>query len=141
MDYYSYSKPKFWANIVCGIICYAMFANGISRSIKLQSDYLTPFLFLFLAVNCTFRIFRWIKLNRKKGSLDENAYSREEFRNGIIIRIFSEATALIIFLVWTIIGIIGSWDTIITIIMVASAICFGIVVVQDILNLMRFDRL
>lgn len=73
--------------------------------------------------------------------LDEHAYLREENRNGIIIRIFNEVTALILFLVLSISGSVGSWDTLVTILMVISAIFFGAVLVSDILNLKRFDRL
>ena len=141
MDYYSFSKPKFWANIVCGIICYALFAYELSSSIINHSRSLTPLLFLFLGINCTFRVFLWIKLNKKRGGLDENAYLREEFRNGIIIRIFSELTALILFLVWSVTGLIGSWDIVIIILMIATAICFSVVLISDILNLNRFDKL
>lgn len=140
MDYYSFSKPKLWGYIVSGIICYAMFVYDLSRSIMHQSDFLTPFVFLCLAFNCTVRIFRWIKLNQKKGSLSEDAYLREEYRNGIVFRICSEATALFLFLIWSVTGLIGSWDTVIAIIMVVCALCFGIVLVSEILNLRRFDK-
>ena len=141
MDYSSISKPKLWGNIVCSIICYALFAYELSSSIIHHSSLITPLLFFLLGINSTFRIFCWIKLSKKKGMLDENAYLREENRNGIIIRIFNEVTALILFLVLSISGLVGSWDTLVTILMVISAICFGAVLVSDILNLKRFDRL
>lgn len=140
MDYYSYSKPKLWGNIVCGIICYALFAYELSNSIINHSSILNPLLFFFFGINCTFRIYRWIKLNKKKDSLDESAYLREENRNGIVFRIFSVATTLIIILVWSIVGLISNRDTIIIIIMVVSALCFSVVLVSDIHNLKRFDK-
>ncbi len=139
MDYSSFSKPKLWGNIVCSIICYTLFAYELSSSIIHHSSIITPLLFLLLGINCTFRIFCWIKLNKKKDILDENAYLREENRNGIIIRIFNDVTALILFLVCSITGLIGSWDTLVTILMVISAVCFGVILVSDILILKRFD--
>ncbi len=139
MDYRTFSKPKMWASVAGGIICYIMFAYELFA--RLVND--SSLLFLFLAVNCTFRVFSYAKLNRiKKSMANDSQFVKAERRQSIIINIFSNATAVLCLLVFlihhiTIKGTSVAFDAFLGI----CAICFSVILVQSIQNLKRFDRL
>ena len=64
MDYYSYTKPKMWANVIGAILLYVMFAYEFYNRLTGHSKGIGYLLFLILAVNCTFRVFAYVKLRR-----------------------------------------------------------------------------
>lgn len=143
MDYSTFSKPKMWANVAGGIICYLMFAYELYARIMNDSSIISSLLFLFLAVNCTFRVFSYAKLNRiKKSLVNDSQFVKAERRQSIIINIFSNATAvlgLLAFLIHYILikGSSVAFDAFLGI----CAICFTVILVQSVQNLKRFDRL
>lgn len=143
MDYSTFSKPKMWANVAGGIICYLMFAYELYARIMNDSSIISSLLFLFLAVNCTFRVFSYAKLNRIKKSLaNDSQFVKAERRQSILINIFSNATAvlgLLAFLIHYILtkGSSVAFDAFLGI----CAICFTVILVQSVQNLKRFDRL
>ena len=47
MDYSSYSKPKWVANIVVGAICWILFVYGISAAKNIHISYTSLLFFLF----------------------------------------------------------------------------------------------
>ena len=143
MDFRTFSKPKMWANVAGGIICFIMFAYELYSRLINDSSIISSLLFLFLAVNCTFRVFSYAKLNSiKKRMANDSQFVKEERRQSIIINIFSNATAVLCLLVFlihhiTIKGTSVAFDAFLGI----CAICFSVILVQSIQNLKRFDRL
>ena len=103
MDYRTFSKPKMWANVAGGIICFIMFAYELYSRLINDSSIISSLLFLFLAVNCTFRVFSYAKLNSiKKRMENDSQFVKAERRQSIIINIFSNATAVLCLLVFLI---------------------------------------
>ena len=142
MDYNTFSKPKMWTNVVGGIICYLLFAYELYASLIHDSSITGSLLFLFLAVNCTFRVFSYAKLSRIKKSTDnESQFVKAERRQGIITTIYSNATAVLLFLVLLIHSIMTKGPIAFDAILGLCTICFGVILVQTIQNLNRFDRL
>lgn len=144
MDYSTFSKPKMWANVAGGIICYILFAYELYARLTNDSSIISSLIFLFLAVNCTFRVFSYAKLNSIKKSVENDSqFVKAERRQSIIINIFSNATAvlcLLVFLIHLIITVKESsvaFDAFLGI----CTICFSVILVQSIQNLKRFDRL
>lgn len=142
MDYSTFSKPKMWANVVGGIVCYVMFAYELYVCLEQNSNAVSSIVFLFIALNCTFRVFSYFKLNRMKKRMDdESQIIRAERRQGIIITIFSNATGMLCLLVYLIHSVHIKDPMALDIFCAFCAICFGVILVQSIQNLKRFDRL
>ena len=141
MDYRTFSKPKLWANVAGGIICYIMFAYGLYDSLINNSSMIGSLLFLFLAVNCTFRVFSYVKLKRiKENAADDSQFVKAERRQDIIISIFSNATAMLCLLVFLICNISRKGTLIFEVFIGICAICYCVILVQSIQNLKRFDK-
>ena len=141
MDYRAFSKPKMWANVVGGIISYIMFAYELHACLINESSINSFLLFLFLAVNCTFRVFSYAKLNRiKKSTANDSQFVKAERRQSIIITIFSNATAVLFLLVFLIRNISVKGSVAFDAFLGICAICFGVILVQSIQNLKRFDK-
>lgn len=141
MDYSTFSKPKLWANVVAGVICYVMFAYELCARLEHNSRVISSFLFLFFALNCTFRVFSYVKLNRMRKRLeDESQFIKAERRQSILITIFSNATGMLCMLVFMIQSIVIKGPKALDILFAFCAVCFGVILVQTIQNLKRFDR-
>ena len=141
MDYSTFSKPKLWANVVAGVICYVMFAYELYARLEHNSRAISSFIFLFFALNCTFRVFSYVKLNRMRKRLeDERQFIKAERRQSILITIFSNATGMLCMLVFMIQLIVIKGPKALDIFSAFCAVCFGVILVQTIQNLKRFDR-
>ena len=141
MDYRTFSKPKLWANVVSGVICFIMFAYELYACLMNGSSIISSMLFLFLAVNCTFRVYSYAKLDRiRKSTPDDSQFFKAERRQGIIITIFSNATAMLCLLVFLIRNVFIKGSAAFDVFLGICAICFGVILVQTIRNLKRFDR-
>ena len=142
MDYRTFSKPKLWANVAGGVVCYIMFAYELYACIMNDSSITSSLLFLLLAVNCTFRVFSYAKLNNiKKSTANDSQFVKAERRQRIIINIFSNATAVLCLLVFMIRNITIKGSVALDAFMGICAICFSVILIQSIQNLKRFDRL
>ena len=142
MDYSTFSRPKLVANIVGGVVSGILLIYGIYESIADDAANFSWPIFLFLALNCTFRGFSYARLNRMKKSIaDEALFVREERRQGLIITIFSNATALLCLLALLLHSIIVKSPSASMWFFAFCAICFGIILIQSIKNLRRFDNL
>ena len=142
MDYSSFSKPKMWANVVGGVICYVMFAYELYACLEQNTNALGSILFLFLALNCTFRVFSYVKLSRmKKRFEDEKQIIKAGHRQSIIITIFSNATCMLCLLVFLIRSIAIKGPKALDIFFALCIIFFGLILFRTIQNLKRFDRL
>lgn len=143
MDYSSFSKTKLWMNIAGGIICWILFAYELYACIMNQSSYTSSLLFLFLALNCTFRVITFVSLIvKQKRGLDGEPLVKEERRNGLIISIFSNATAMLLMIVFLIHGMQRTNPSIVfTIFCAACVLCFAWILVMSIQNLRKFDKL
>ena len=140
MDYRTFSKPNFWANVAGGIICYIMFAYELYARLINDSSIISSLLFLFLAVNCTFRVFSYAKLNRiKRSSANESQFVRAAHRQSIIISIFSNANAVLCLLYFLIRNITIKGAVAFDAFCGICAICFSVILFQNIKNLKRFD--
>ena len=141
MDYNSFTKPKMWANVVGGVLCYVMFAYELYACLEHDTNAMSAILFLFLAINCTFRVFSYVKLDRmKKGMDDEIQIIRAERRQGMIITIFSNATWTLCMLVYLIHSLVVKGPKALDLFLAFCVICFGVILYQTIQNLRRFDR-
>ena len=142
MDYRTFSKPKMWANVAGGVICYIMFAYELYARLMNDSSVISSLLFLFLAVNCTFRAFSYAKLNNiKKSTADDNQFVKAERRQSIIITIFTNATAVLCLLVFLIRNITIKGSVAFDAFLGICAICFSVILVLSIQNLKRFESL
>ena len=138
----SFSKSKLWTNVVGAVICYILFAYELYACILCDSCIMSSLLFLFLAVNCTFRVFSYARLNAlKKRMEDDNQFVIAERRQGIINTIFSNASAVVWFLIVLIRNLIIKGPVLFDALFVFFAICFSVILVQTVQNLNRFDRL
>ena len=138
----AFSKSKLWTNIVGGVICYILFAYELYACLLSDSCVTSSLLFLFLAVNCTFRVFSYARLNAlKKRMEDDNQFIIAERRQGIINTIFSNASAVVWFLIVLIRNLIIKGPVLFDALFVFFAICFSVILVQTVQNLNRFDRL
>ena len=141
MDYYTYSKPKMWANVISGVLLYVLFAYELHSRLTGHSKGIGYLLFLILAVNCTFRVFAYAKLKRLEKSItDEHQLIRAERRQGLIITLFSNATAMLGLLVFMIHSILIKGPAALDIFFLFCAVCFGGILVLTIQNLRRLDK-
>ena len=141
MDYYTYSKPKMWANVISGVLLYVLFAYELHSRLTGHSIGIGYLLFLILAVNCTFRVFAYAKLKRLEKSItDERQLIHAERRQGLIITLFSNATAMLGLLLFLIHSLIIKGPAALDIFFLFCAVCFGGILVLTIQNLRRLDK-
>ena len=141
MDYYTYTKPKLWANVISGVLLYVLFAYELHSRLTGHSKGIGYLLFLILAVNCTFRVFAYAKLKRLEKSItDEHQLIRAERRQGLIITLFSNATAMLGLLLFLIHSILIKGPAALDIFFLFCAVCFGGILVLTIQNLRRLDK-
>ena len=141
MDYYTYSKPKLWANVICAALLYVLFAYELHSRLTGHSKGVGYLLFLILAVNCTFRVFAYAKLKRLEKSItDERQLIHAERRQGLIITLFSNATAMLGLLVFMIHSILIKGPAALDIFFLFCAVCFGGILILTIQNLRRLDK-
>ena len=141
MDYYTYTKPKLWANVICAALLYVLFAYELHSRLTGHSKGIGYLLFLILAVNCTFRVFAYAKLKRLENSItDERQLIRAERRQGLIITLFSNATAMLGLLLFLIHSILIKGPAALDIFLLFCACCFGGILVLTIQNLRRLDK-
>ena len=141
MDYYTYTKPKLWANVICAVLLYVLFAYELHSRLTGHSKGIGYLLFLILAVNCTFRVFAYAKLKRLEKSItDERQLIHAERRQGLIITLFSNATAMLGLLVFMIHSILIKGPAALDIFFLFCAVCFGGILILTIQNLRRLDK-
>ena len=141
MDYYTYSKPKLWANVISGVLLYVLFAYELHSRLTGHSKGIGYLLFLILAVNCTFRVFAYAKLKRLEKSItDERQLIRAERRQGLIITLFSNATAMLGLLLFLIHSILIKGPAALDVFFLFCAVCFGGILILTIQNLRRLDK-
>ena len=141
MDYYTYTKPKMWANVICAALLYVLFAYELHSRLTGHSKGIGYLLFLILAVNCTFRVFAYAKLKRLEKSItDERQLIHAERRQGLIITLFSNATAMLGLLVFMIHSILIKGPAALDIFFLFCAVCFGGILILTIQNLRRLDK-
>ena len=141
MDYYTYTKPKLWANVICAALLYVLFAYELHSRLTGHSKGIGYLLFLILAVNCTFRVFAYAKLKRLEKSItDERQLIHAERRQGLIITLFSNATAMLGLLVFLIHSILIKGPAALDIFFLFCAVCFGGILILTIQNLRRLDK-
>ena len=141
MDYFTYTKPKLWANVICAALLYVLFAYELHSRLTGHSKGIGYLLFLILAVNCTFRVFAYAKLKRLEKSItDERQLIRAERRQGLIITLFSNATAMLGLLLFLIHSILIKGPAALDIFFLFCAVCFGGILILTIQNLRRLDK-
>ena len=141
MDYYTYTKPKLWANVICAALLYVLFAYELHSRLTGHSKGIGYLLFLILAVNCTFRVFAYAKLKRLEKSItDERQLIHAERRQGLIITLFSNTTAIFGLLLFLIHSILIKGPAALDIFFLFCAICFGGILILTIQNLRRLDN-
>ena len=141
MDYYTYSKPKLWANVICAVLLYVLFAYELHSRLTGHSKGIGYLLFLILAVNCTFRVLAYAKLKRLEKSItDERQLIHAERRQGLIITLFSNATAMLGLLLFLIHSILIKGPAALNVFFLFCAICFGGILILTIQNLRRLDK-
>ena len=141
MDYYTYTKPKLWANVICAALLYVLFAYELHSRLTGHSKGIGYLLFLILAVNCTFRVFAYAKLKRLEKSItDERQLIHAERRQGLIITLFSNATAMLGLLLFLIHSLIIKGPAALDIFFLFCAVCFGGILILTIQNLRRLDK-
>ena len=141
MDYYTYSKPKLWANVICAVLLYVLFAYELHSRLTGHSKGIGYLLFLILAVNCTFRVFAYAKLKRLEKSItDERQLIHAERRQGLIITLFSNATVVLGLLLFLIHSILIKGPAALDVFFLFCAICFGGILILTIQNLRRLDK-
>lgn len=142
MDYSNFTKSKMAANVIGAVIGYVMFAYVLRDCIMGHDSTAQALVFLFIAVNCTFRIFSYRKLERIRNSADdESVVARAEKRQSIIITLFSTATAILGLLAFIAIAVAGKRPVALILVFAACAICLCVTLAQSIRNLRRFDSL
>ena len=140
MDY-TYTKPKMWASAICALLLYFLSAYELHSRLTGQFKGISYLLFLLLAINATFRVFAYAKLNRLGKSItDEHEFVRAERRQNMIITLFSNATALLILLIFLIHSLIIKGPAALDIFFLCCAIAFGGILILTFRNLKRFDK-
>ena len=141
MDYYTYTKPKMWANVIGAVLLYVLFAYELYDRLTGHYKGISYLLFLLLAVNCTFRVFAYARLKRlEKSFTDERQLIHAERRQGIIITLFSNATAILGLLLFLIHSILIKGPAALDIFFLFCAIAFGGILILTFQNLRRFDK-
>ena len=135
-----FKKINLWGNIVIGALCYFMSLYLVTT----RSSFLGVFLFLIIAINCTYRIRAHYKIERKrKSALSEEEVAKAARRQGFVSSIFSNATAGSYLLLLTVFFLLSHLKEkyIFSGISAVLALCFIGLLVLGIRNLKRFDRL
>lgn len=141
MDYYTYTKPKMWANVIGAVLLYVMFAYEFYNRLTGHFKGIGYLLFLLLAVNCTFRIFAYAKLNRLEKSItDELQLMRAERRQGLIITLFSNATGMLCLLLFLIHSFVIKGPAALDIFFLFCTVGFGGVLIRTIQIFRRLDK-
>lgn len=141
MDYSTYTKPKMWANVIGAVLLYVLFAYELHSRLTGHYKGISYLLFLFLAVNCTYRVFAYAKLNRLEKSItDEREFIRAERRQNLVITMVSQATALLVLLIFLIHSLIIKGPAALDIFFLFCAVCFGGILILTIQNLRRLDK-
>lgn len=141
MDYYTYTKPKMWANVIGAMLLYFLSAYELHSRLTGHYKGISYLLFLFLALNCTYRVFAYAKLNRlEKSMADEREFIRAERRQNLIITMVSQATALLVLLIFLIHSLINKGPSALDIFFLFCVICFGAILILTIQNLRRLDK-
>ena len=141
MDYYTYTKPKLWANVIGAVLLYVLFAYELHSRLTGHSKGIGYLLFLILAVNCTFRVLAYAKLKRLEKSItDERQLIHAERRQGLIITLFSNATAMLGLLLFLIHSILIKGPAALDVFFLFCAVCFGGILILTIQNLRRLDK-
>ena len=141
MDYYTYTKPKLWANVICAALLYVLFAYELHSRLTGHSKGIGYLLFLILAVNCTFRVFAYAKLKRLEKSItDERQLIHAERRQGLIITLFSNATVMLGLLLFLIHSLLIKGPAALDVFFLFCAICFVGILILTIQNLRRLDK-
>lgn len=141
MDYYTYTKPKMWANVIGAVLLYVLFAYEFYNRLTGHYKGVGYLLFLILAVNCTFRVFAYVKLRRLEKSItDERQWMKAERRQGLIITLFSNATAMLGLLLFFIHSLVIKGPTALNIFFLFCAVCFGGILIQTIQDIRRLDK-
>ena len=144
MDDTKLEKIKLWVNIVIAMLCYFMFAYLLYGSITRHQNILGALLFFVFAINCTYRIRAYYKLERKrKSAFSEKEVARAVRRQGIASSIFSNATAGFYMLLLTVVFLLSGLKdrAVFTGICAVLALCFIGLLLVSIRNLKRFDKL
>lgn len=140
MDY-TYAKREMWANAICALLLYFLSAYELHSRLTGHFKDISYLLFLLLAINSTFRVFAYAKLNRLEKSItDERAFVRAERRQNIIITIFSNATALLVLLIFLIHSLVIKGPVALDIFILLCAIAFGGILNLTFQNLRRIDK-
>ena len=140
MDY-TYTKPKMWASAICALLLYFLSAYELHSRLTGHFKGISYLLVLLLAINATFRVFAYAKLNRLEKSItDEHELVRAERRQNMIITLFSNATALLILLIFLIHSLIIKGPAALDIFFLCCAIAFGGILILTFRNLRRFDE-
>ena len=127
--------------MICAALLYVLFAYELHSRLTGHSKGIGYLLFLILAVNCTFRVFAYAKLKRLEKSItDERQLIHAERRQGLIITLFSNATAMLGLLVFMIHSILIKGPAALDIFFLFCAVCFGGILVLTIQNLRRLDK-
>ena len=140
MDY-TYTKTKMWANVICALLLYFLSAYELHSRLTGHYKGISYLLFLLLAVNATFRVFAYAKLNRLEKSItDERRFIRAERRQNLVITMVSQATALLVLLIFLIHSILIKGQAALDIFFLFCAVCFGGILILTIQNLRRLDK-
>ena len=130
-----------WANVISGVLLYVLFAYELHSRLTGHSKGIGYLLFLILAVNCTFRVFAYAKLKRLEKSItDEHQLIRAERRQGLIITLFSNATAMLGLLLFLIHSLLIKGPAALDVFFLFCAVCFGGILILTIQNLKRLDK-
>jgi hypothetical protein len=141
MDYYSFDRSKLWLNIVGLAICLWMVAYPFRTGNTVHASLGAAALFLVFAINCAFRIYSYLKLERvRKSDATEEEIVRAERRTGLVITIFSNVTGILLLLVFLIQVLVTHFNLVLTIFLAVCILCFAGILVLSIKNLKRFDR-
>ena len=141
MDYYSFDRTKLWLNVLCLAMCLGLIVYNLCTGSTASLG--AVLLFLYFAINCLFRIYSYFKLERvRKSDASEAEIVRGERRTGLVITMFSNATAILFLLIMLIESLIKyhKMDFFTILVAVLTLGLIG-VLIQSIRNLKRFDRM
>ena len=144
MDDSTFEKIKLWGSIVIAALCYGMFVFLLYENMGKRQNILGPLLFLIIAINCTYRIRAYFKIERmRKSAFSEEEVAKATRRQGIVSSIFSNATASLYLLLLTVVFLLSHVKdkNIFLGISAVLALCFIGLLLVSIRNLKRFDRL
>ena len=144
MDDSTFEKIKLWGSIVIAALCYGMFVFLLYENMGKRQNILGPLLFLIIAINCTYRIRAYFKIERmRKSAFSEEEVAKAARRQGIVSSIFSNATASLYLLLLTVVFLLSHVKdkNIFLGISAVLALCFIGLLLVSIRNLKRFDRL